>query len=570
MKNYKKILIVFFVSLMMKAPGTAGYLWNIDVGIDEFYNNNLEFAKDYFLSYLNNNPNDADGYWWLANTLKKLSDKKYLINFKKSYELLSKEKNLEKLGFNIKNSANIEDYFDMATMYFDNGNLKEAEFYADMMLRINPKSSSAYYIKAGVSNVMQDDIKAKEYMEKAIIYNNELIKTNLAQSLGITTMPQANEKEMRLFSLESYFDGNLDEAIEYQKKANEINPQDAEIASTLVNLYFKKRNYEPVSKVLDTALKANENNISLLLDKSDLYKIEKNKSAQLNTLLKAYKINPNNPNVLLALGNFYFENKDYENAKKYFETLSIVDDSMYEGIFGLAESLLNLGQIEKAEIEVRKLNKVNPNASEISYLLSKICSSEGNYQEALDYIEEALREDENPNYYLEEAKLYYILKNHKISLQSLDDAQIMPYNANDENEIFEYYIKNYIKLKRPEDAGNYLNKLPNEEKNRIIYKYDLYNLYKLNGQDDKAYELYTEIRRFKPASIQDYIDLSDAFYEMKGPDFAIKILDAGLRKYPDDKQLYFQKVKLYSLSNDKEKRFETLKKLKGNSSDRMI
>lgn len=567
MKNYKKILIAFFILLTFKNSGFADYLWDINVGIDEFYNNNLEFAKDYFISYLNNNPNDKDGYWWLANTQKQLKDKKYLVNFKKSYELLSKEKNLEKISFNIKNSANIEDYFDMATMYFDSGNLKEADFYADMMLKINPKSSSAYYIKAGIANVNGDNSKAKDYMESAIIYNSELIKTNLAQSLNITEIPKANAREMQLFSFENYFEGNLDEAIEYQTKANAINPQDAEIASVLANLYFKKRQYEPISKIIDTALKTNENNISLLLDKAYLYKIEKNKTAQINTLLKAYKINPNNQNVLLELGNYYLENKDYENAKKYFETLSVVNDFLYEGIFGLANSLLNLGQIEQAGVEIRKLNKLNPNASEISYLLSKICSLEGDYAQALDYIEEALREDENPNYYLEEAKLYYILKEYKISLQSLDDASIMPYSANNQEEIKEYYIKNYIKLKQGDEAKKYLTQLSNDNKNRIIYKYDLYNLYKLTGQDDKAYELYTEIRRFKPSSVQDFIDLSDAFYEMKGLDSAIKILDIGHRKYPNDKELYFQKIKLYSFANDKEKRFETLKKLKENSSD---
>ena len=103
----------------------------------------------------------------------------------------------------------------MATMYFESGNIKEAEFYADMMLKINPKSSSAYYIKAGALNIKGEVEKAREYMEKAIIFNNELLSTNLAQSLGIETIPQSDKQTDNLNALESYYEGDLSQAIAY-------------------------------------------------------------------------------------------------------------------------------------------------------------------------------------------------------------------------------------------------------------------------------------------------------------------------------------------------------------------
>ncbi len=565
MKTYKKLLVALFILYTVsgnKDAFASNFLWDLKVGENEYRQNNFQFAKDYFISYLNNNPNDKDAYWWLAKTYKSLNDSRYLANFKKAYELENKEKNLDKITFNVKNTANIEDYFDMATMYFESGNIKEAEFYADMMLKINPKSSSAYYIKAGALNIKGEVEKAREYMEKAIIFNNELLSTNLAQSLGIETIPQSDKQTDNLNALESYYEGDLSQAIAYLQKANEKDPNDPEIASKLVNLMLQDNIKENALKILDTAIKVNENNVTLLLAKANYFDFENNKSAKHNTLLKAYKINPNNQNVLNELGNYYLENKDWESARKYFEILTNVNDAYFEGIFGYAICLLELGRFDEVSAQVRKLNKLNPNASEISYLLSKICYYQGNFTEALDYIEEALREDENPNYYLEEAKLNYILKNYKVSLESLNDAFNMPYSANNVNEINHYYIKNYIKLKNYSMANEFLAELNEQDKNGILYKYYLFNISVLKDEQDRANSLLVDIKRYKPSTVEEFIDLSDIFYDLRGLDAAMKIVDTGLRKYIDNKRLYFQKIKLYALEGESAKKSETIKKLK--------
>ena len=99
---------LFIISLLLLSCSKASLLFDIQTGIKEYRLNNYDFAKNYFISYINNNPNDKDGYFWYAKTLEKTDSKKYssiiLENYKKAYELTLNDKNIEKITFNtIKN-----------------------------------------------------------------------------------------------------------------------------------------------------------------------------------------------------------------------------------------------------------------------------------------------------------------------------------------------------------------------------------------------------------------------------------------------------------------------------------
>ena len=54
--------------------------------------------------------------------------------------------------------------------------LKDADFYADMMLKINPKSPSAYFIKAKIAQINGDNDKAVEFINKAIIIITDMLE----------------------------------------------------------------------------------------------------------------------------------------------------------------------------------------------------------------------------------------------------------------------------------------------------------------------------------------------------------------------------------------------------------
>jgi len=551
MKKKLKKFLLFPVILCTAAH--ASLLWEIQPGILEFQKNNFENSKNYFLSYIVNNPENKDGYWYLAQSYSMLGDKKNALKyFKKAYEKTIKERNLEKIVFKDENSENIEDYFDMSSMYFESGNLNEADLYADLMLKIDPKSAGAYFIKAKIAYLKGNKEKAKNFLNQAIFFNNELLNTNLAKNLAVTSAPELSKEMYNLAALEAYFSGKTDEAVKYFKKYLEIDKK-AEIYNFLADCYIKQNKLNMAIETISEAEKLFDNNRQILLSEAKIANLTEENDKQEELLLKAHKINPNNPEILLALGNFYLKAKDYKNSKKYFEILTNVDDSLYEAYFGYIYSLIETGELKKAISFTRKAKELNPNSDEILFLLAKICEKEANYTEALEYLTEAAQKTKNPKYYAEMGIINYYLKNYEESLKNFE-------NTPDDEITDEFRIKNYLKTGDLKNAEKYLNKKNSLDKNSIIYKYNLYILYKLQGDENKARALMAQIKKTKPDKIKEFIDLSEIDFEQKSLEAAVKTLDNGIKKYPDSYELYVQKMKLYFLAQNSEKLKEVIEK----------
>lgn len=533
----KKALL--FAIFLCANSAYAGYLWNIDSGISEFYKGNFNYSRDFFKVYLKSNPNDENGYWWLARSYQKLHDNSNaLVNFEKSYHQAYSKQEIEKINFNPKENANIEDYFDMATEYFSNGNYKEADFYADMMLKIDNKSASAYFIKAKVAKALKNDDDAVEYIKQAIIYNNDILKTNLAKSLKIYSVPEATKSVYKFNAQELYYKGEVKEAITNAKKYVEMDAS-VDMINFLINLHLKNNDTTSAKTLIDELKSKNLANIQTYIYESQIAKDDREIE---KALLEAYEINPNNQDVLLNLGNFYLKKQDYKNSLKYFETLNEVNTDLYEGYFGLALSKLKLNQNEDALDLIRKMNKQNPDSSENLYLLSFLAQNQKSYNEALDYLDEAIKKDKNPNYYIEKAKIYYTLKNYNQSLEALKQSSETYGNVINKTESDEYYIKNYIKLNEVEKAQNLLSYDIKLDKNRIMYKYYLYNLCKLQGNNSANCQ--RTFKMPKPNSENDYIDLSEILYEKNNIKDALRMTDLGLKNYPNSSELISQKIKL--------------------------
>lgn len=560
-KKIRNLIIFFFFLCFSQNYINASLLWDINHGISEYRKNNYKIARDYFINYIKSNPNDEEGYYWLAKSYWGLNDNKNANeNFKKAHELTIKEKNIEKLNFNYDTSLNLEDYFDMATMYFETGDRKEAEFYANMMLKINPKSPSAYFIKAKIAQINNENDKAIEYINKAIIFNNKLIKTNLARSLNVTQIPEMTLEMYEIFALEAYFSPDTTSAIRYCRKYLEVNPQNLDISNMLVDLYIKNNELTLAQILISDILNQNGNNIQALLYQAKIYQL-KNDPRTEDTLLKAYKINPNHAQVLLELGNYYLKNDDYLNAKKYFEILTNVNDALYEGYFGYIYSLIEVGDVDNAMNLIRKFISFNPSSSEGYYLLSKICDKNGNYKEAYDYLTQAIEKAKNPRYYIARGKINYIQKNYKAALEDFKCASIYPTTNKIENILQDYLIRAYLKTNDLINAQMLLNKKLTLDKNRLLYKYNLYELYKLQGNEKRASELLAETKKSKLINAQDYIDLSEIYLEEEKYNESLKILDKAIRKFSKNYSVYSQMLKIYSILNKKEEIREILNKM---------
>lgn len=524
----------------------ASYLWDIDFGIQEYYKGNFNYSKNYFTTYLKSNPNDEEGYWWLAKTYQKLKNHDLALKcFEKSYSITSSKKELEELNFNIKETSLLKDYFDMAVQYYDNGNYKEADFYADIMLKLDKQSAGAYFIKAKIAKTINRDKEAREYLEQAIICDNDILKTNLAKALNIAVIPKMTKEIYRYNALQSYYMGDVKEAVDNSKKYLELN-KNADMENFLASLFIKTKNTVSAKKIIENIKASNTANIQTYILEA---KLTTNEDKKEKILHEAYKINPNNQDILLESGNLYLRKKDYKNSLKYFEFLNFVNSKLYEGYFGLVYSMLKLNKTEDTLDFIRKMDEINPSSSETQFLLSLVAQNQMSYVDALDYLDEALKKDENASYYLEKAKIYYFLKDYEKSLENLKLVSKTKNSTIDKKEINDYFIKNYLKLNMPKNAQNLLEYSTNIDKNRIMYKYYLYNLCKLENNNYKS--CTKKYKYKKPSLLMDYVDISEILFEENDFKNMAKIIKLGFKKYPYSSELFYQKNKLEYYSENR-------------------
>lgn len=562
MKIIKKILIFFIFLNCFSLSTNASFLKSFKCGVFLYEKKDIRVAQKYFEDYVKNNPNDEYGYYWLAKTyLEDLKEKSYADkNFKKAYEIILKKRNIEKVILSSDLNDNLEDYFDMATTYFEAGNYNKADKYADLMLKIEPKSALAYFVKAKVAYTKGENEKAKELLEYSIMYNNEIIKTNLASMLEINKIPDLSKDACYYMAFENFFKGNLEQTKNYIEKYINLEGENIEMRNFFVDLALKTDDISKAQKTVDEVFKINSKNIQNYINQAKIYKAL-NETQKIETVLnKAYKINPNNKELLYELGNYYLDKKDYESSKKFFENLTAIDDKYYEAYFGYIYSLIQLKDFDNAVVYIRKASAINPDTSEISYLLSKICMLNAKYKEALSYLEEALKKEQNSIYYLELAKINQVLGKYNEAVKNLNDALLYKdCNVENTDEIYEYLAECYLKTNDLKSVRNIINDKNKLDKNKIIYKYILYKLCKLEGNEKEISLYFSQLKRAKPLTESDYVVLSEFYFEEFNLDYAIKFLKEGEKRFSNSIPLYSQKLKLYYLADNKEKIDEIIK-----------
>ncbi len=466
MKSFNKIILASFLPLFLLSflffnEAKADLLWNIDQGIGLYQKGQYMSSLEFFNSYLNNYIDDKEGLYWLALGYKASKMEAFSKNnFKKAYEATIKKDNIENnlLQDDSKNET-FEDYFDIAVMYFEKENYKEANYYADLMLKINPKSSSAYFIKAKILYVLGDTEEARENLNKAVLYDPKILETNLATVLRVFEVPRATLDFYYGFAYENYFKGEIDLSIEYTKKYLELDPNSQDMLNFLVNLYLKNNEISNAKAIVLEIEEKFPNNIENILNYA---KINKKQNKEYKSLLeKAYKINPNKEEVLYSLGEYYFDKGEFQNALKYFENLIQINSSSSKNYFAYIHTLIELKETNKALDGIRKLSKINPEASYKDFLMAKICVLNNEFENAKEYILSAIKKDKNKLYYLELAQINCLLKNYNEAIRNLDEINNVEYEILKNNLLEEkmrlLYQESYLALGDLENAKKYSN-----------------------------------------------------------------------------------------------------------------
>lgn len=213
--------------------------------------------------------------------------------------------------------------------------------------------------------------KAEELYALHIQANNYKIVYEELNSKEQSLLEEAtkfNKKGEVLFS-----GGKLDEAMESFKKAIKVNSGFAMAYNNLGVVSLKNGTTKETLEYYNKALFYDPLNITFLKNLADYYYIvQKNTEKALQMYIKGLSINPEDIEILMALGNISIENGQLESAKDFFKKVIEIDPYNNDAR-KILDLLTNRNQIMTSEHTKIKTNQaVNPSEG---YLVSAIVSA---------------------------------------------------------------------------------------------------------------------------------------------------------------------------------------------------
>ena len=548
----KKTIISLFIFFNLAAGVYASELTD---GIKLLNTNKLNKACEFFKNYTDNHPNDPDGHYWLGYCYKRTGqDELGSYHLQKSFELSQTIEDIdivEPAGF-----KNQNDYLDIALMYLENGEFDKAHTYCDMTIKLNPENAEAYIMRSKIYLAQGDKDNARAAAIRAIQYDNALLDSDTAREFDIVEIPPFDFEYYNSKGVEYFYKGEIENAINCFKKSLDMNFKNVVALNNLARAYIKLQNYDEAKSALKKARIFAPKYFETYLNLAHIAKLESQRTDIGDFTRKKYlrerqkylniaiKNNPNDKRAYLEMGNYYLEQRDFKEAIKNFETALIYDDEYYEAYLGLAIANLKSDNLQKALLALRNAGALNSRSDEISYYLAKMCILDNRFDEAKDYLEDALSKAENPEYYLEMGKIEYYKNNYTSARANFIKACSLDVRLKNMAELHNYLGLCYYHMKDLRKAVINLQKANELENNNVIYMYNLSLVYKTTRQNDLYEKIYNKIMNFKPQSVRDYIDLGTIYYDRGQSDVAKTILDEGIRKMPEKKALYSAKLKL--------------------------
>lgn len=460
------------------------------------------------------------------------------------------------LAFAVNASELTDDYFDIATNYFNSNNFAKSLEYLDLIIKIEPDNLKA--------NTLRDKIAAPPEEIVNIVEENQAIKDNqtaqiLAQTptpenLVILNVPQADVEKMDYNSdyynnkgLEFFEKKDFNTALEYFFKAIRLDKRNAQAYNNLAMAYQQKNSMDLAIKYFKKANSLNRKYTQPLVNLSNLYKQIGDEKSQLYYLNKAINTNPNDYIAYYWLGDYYRGTGVYPKAIDSLKESIKINPKYAEAYLNIAMCFFEIEEFNYTILSLNQYNELCPDSAYAFGLMGKASLALSRFKDAKVYIEKALSIAPNNEYEFELGKIDYFLEDYSAALEIFQNLLA---SGGASAEIFNYVGLCNYKLKNIDVAMANFNKAIQVDPLRPIYYYNLAQSYKSTG-DKKNYVKYiNSATKINPINYQDFIDLSYIYFDNGNASYAINSLNNAISKYPDVKSLYLSKLKIYEALGD--------------------
>lgn len=315
------------------------------------------------------------------------------------------------------------------------------------------------------------------------------------------------------------------------EKALQLHPHDKLIRNRMLDEFRSQHKWPQMAKLLEELAK-DQPDEKTLNELATVYKTlgflytETNKTKEaINVFLKAVELDKNDVNLYYNLSNLYAKNNDTEQADLYLAKALELKTDDHESRLKLAESLLKKQKYTEAEKFLKEILDKDPNSLRALLLSARL---------------------------LDAKKDKSALKNVYQKILALNPGNdIVLYNLG----ILEYEQGDLAK------AQNYLKILLKKQSEDPEAHNLLFEIYKKQKQDEPALKEASILAELKPADptyyryIFEYLNRNDRDKEM------IPILQKGLIKNPDKKELREYLILTYLKTGQEDQAMEQLKAL---------
>jgi tetratricopeptide (TPR) repeat protein len=218
--------------------------------------------------------------------------------------------------------------------------------------------------------------------------------------LNLVDVPQ--EWSVR-FALLLANEGVVSEAIDILERAKQISPPSYELAFNLGSAYLLKGDSARALEAYDVALGLEPGSIAALRQAAATAERQNELERSLSYWIRAKKILPNDPEVLLGFGRVCLKMDLLDDAEVALTSAASAKPDEIPYQYTLAAAKVGKQQFEAAQELLEKLVKAQSNDPQLQYALGSVLYIQGRLDEAAERLKESVRLNPNQlisNYYL--------------------------------------------------------------------------------------------------------------------------------------------------------------------------
>lgn len=348
----------------------------------------LDILENLWRSRTLSNPNDPQAYINLGTVFQMKGD--YASSKNQYIKALSLAPNDKTANLNL------------ASLYMAQGQNAMAIAQYDKILAKNPNDVEIINYKAAAYEA-QKDYKNAIAQYKAILAvkpDDNSAKSAIANIVANKFTPEQKYNYMMLeansnpqnynlqyaYAYEMHKQKKYDEAITYYKRAMALNPKKQENYINIAQIYVLQNDYQSALDTLNQGIAQIPYGAELLTQKDTLLKSRAGQTYETATKLyenadfkgaleNYLKINPQTPEVQIAVANCYYELKDYQNAVLYYEKVLQNNSKNQDVLYVCAMSYNELGNQTKALELLNRILSLNSNNTNAKAAMSAIKSA---------------------------------------------------------------------------------------------------------------------------------------------------------------------------------------------------